>query len=151
MGWLVRIDVFYFDVCTSEEVDAVFEAVVFGIDHSLDTSLDDEFGTFDAGRGCDVEGGSVAGVVGARQFCDGIGFGMEYIGFCDVVIVFAYVFEAGGSTIVAIGDDGFVLHDECTDLATFAVGVFCPDACHADVAEVETILFEFLLCHERMG
>ena len=41
--------VHHFDVGTFQQFDAVFQAVFFGIDHALDTGLDDEFGTFDAG------------------------------------------------------------------------------------------------------
>ena len=41
--------VLHLDVGTSQEVDAVGQSVVAGIDHAAYACLDDEFGAFDAG------------------------------------------------------------------------------------------------------
>mgnify|MGYP000737813927 CR=1 FL=1 len=63
-----------------QQVDAVGEPVLLGIDHAPYACLDDEFGTLDAGRGGDVERGLVAVVAAARQFGDGVGLGVEHVG-----------------------------------------------------------------------
>jgi len=38
-----------FDAGAAEELDAVFEAVLLGVDHALDACLDDELGALEAG------------------------------------------------------------------------------------------------------
>ena len=120
---------------------------MFRIDHSLDACLNDEFGTFDAGRGSDIEGGTVAGVVGTCQFGDGVGLGMKHVGLGHVAVVLADIFKTGRGAIVAIGDDGFVLDDKCSHLSAFTVGVLSPNSCHAYITAIEAILFQFLFCH----
>ena len=49
-----------FNACSSEEVDAVGETILFAVDYAFDACLYYELGTFDAGRGGYVECGTVA-------------------------------------------------------------------------------------------
>ena len=133
--------------CAAKELQTVVQPVCLGIYDAFDACLYDEFGAFDAGGGGDVERGAIAGVVGTCQLGDGIGFGMQDVGLGHVAVVFANVFEARGGAIVAIGDDGLVFHDKCTDLTALAVGVLCPNTCHAHVAAVEVVLFVVCFCH----
>ena len=132
-----------FDSGSFQEFDAVAEAVFLAIDHALDACLDNEFRALDAGRGRDVDGGSVAVVVRAGELRDGVGLGVEHVGFCQSVFVFADVLESAGRAVVAVADNHFVLHDECAHLPPLAVAVFGPDAGHAQVALVKFLLFFF--------
>ena len=82
---------------------------------------DDEFGTFYTGRSRDVHCGTVAAVVGACYFGNGIGFGMEHIGFGEIVFIFTYILKTGWRAVISVRDNHFILYDECTHLTTLAV------------------------------
>ena len=117
----VRVDVYKFDIGAAEQFETVFETVFLGIDYALDACLDDELGTFDAGGGGDVEGGAFAAVARPGYLGDGVGFGVEHVGDGQVVVVLAYVLEAGGGAVVAVGDDHLVFYDQCSYLTAFTV------------------------------
>ena len=74
---------------------------------------------------------------------------MQDIGFGLTRFVLADILEAGRRAVVAVRDDHLVFDDQRPDLAAHAVGVFRPDACHAQVAHVELVLFLFLVTHRR--
>ena len=82
--------------CLAHELESVFESVFFGVDDSSYAGLYYEFCALNARRCSDVECGSVAGVVGACQFGNGIGFSMEDVGVGGVVVVFAPVSNPEG-------------------------------------------------------
>jgi hypothetical protein len=63
------------------------------------------------------------------------------------IVLLADVLESAGSSIVSIADDHLVLHHQRTYLAALAVAVFSPDASHAQVAQVELLLFRKLIFH----
>ena len=136
------------DAGAAEELDAVVEAVLLVVDDALDAGLDDELGALDAGRGGDVERGTVAVVAAAGELGDGVGLGVENVGLGDVVVVLADVLEAAGGTVVAVADDHLLFDDEGADLTTPAVGVLGPDARHTEVALVEGGLFWGFFLHE---
>lgn len=132
-----------------QQVGAVCQAVLPGIDDLLDTGLDDQFGAFDAGRIRDVHGRSFAVVVGAGNFGDRIGFGMENVGLGEIILIFAHVFESGRGAVVTVRNDHFVLDDQGAYLSSLAVTVFCPYIGHPQIAEVQFFLFVFLAFHCR--
>ena len=126
-----------FDVSPPQEVYAVCEAVVTGVNDAADACLDDELGTFDAGRVGDVERGTFRVVARTGNLGDGVGFGMKHVWLRHAVVVFADIFEAGRRAVVAVADNHLILHDECAHLPSGAIAVFAPNACHAQVAQVE--------------
>ena len=120
-----------FNAGAAKEIDAVGETVLTCIDDALDATLDDEFGTLDAWAIGDVEGCAIARIVALGDFGDGIGFGMEYVGFGTIVFGLAIVLEACRRAVIAVADDHLFLYDETTYLTALAVGVFGPDSGHA--------------------
>lgn len=141
---------FYLDPCPAQEFYSVCQPVLACVDHSSDASLYDEFGAFHTGRVCDVECATVAVIVASGYFSDGVGLCVEHVGFGEVVIVFAYIFESGWCAVVPIADDAFVFYDERSHLASLAVAVFAPDVCHPEVPAVEFFLFvhSVIMCFE---
>jgi hypothetical protein len=70
---------------------------------------------------------------------------MEDIWLCLVTIVFTIIFKTGRGTIVAIGDNHFVLNKQCSNLPALAIGIFGPDRCHP---EVSLIKLKLLFIHK---
>ena len=138
---LFALHINHLDASSFQQVDAVGQSVFLTIDHTLDTGLDDEFGTFYARRGRDIERRAVAIVGAAGEFGDGIGFGVKYIGLGNVVLVLTYILKSARSTVIAVADDHFVFHHEGAHLPSLAVAVFCPYLRHAQVALVKLSLF----------
>ena len=130
-----------FDACATEEIDAIGKTVFTGVDDALDATLDDEFGTLDAGAVGDVESGAIARIVALGNLGDGIGFGMENVGLGTIVFSLAIVLEACGRAIVAVADNHLFLDDETTYLTTLTVGVFGPNGGHTQIAVIEKFLF----------
>jgi hypothetical protein len=67
-------EIYHLDTGALQELYAIRQTVFLTIDDSFEPSLYDEFGTLDAGRSRDVDGGTVRVVRTACQFGDGIGF-----------------------------------------------------------------------------
>ncbi len=82
-----------FDVGTFQQFDTVHDAVVFAVNNSFYAALNNEFGTFDAWRLGNVERGTIAAVVAARHFGNGVRLSVQNVGFRYVVVVFANVFK----------------------------------------------------------
>ena len=61
----------------------------------------------------------------------GLGFSVQNIRLRYVHLVLAYVFKSAWRAVVAVAYYHFLIHDECAHLASLAVAVFCPYACHA--------------------
>ena len=133
---IIYVHEHYFDASATQEVDAIGQTIFLAIDDATDASLDDEFGTLDAGRGGDIDSSAIAIVIATGQLRDGISLGMEHVGLGDVVVVLAHVLEAAGRTVITIADDHLVLDHQGTDLTALAVGVLGPDACHAEIAGI---------------
>ena len=130
-----------FNASTTKEVDAVGETVLTCIDDTLDATLDDEFGTLDAGTVGDVECGAIARIVALGDLSDGVGFGMENVGLGAIVFGLTIVLEACGRAVKAVADDHLFLYDETTYLTALAIGVFGPNGGHTQIAVIEKFLF----------
>ena len=128
---------FHIDVGTAQQVDAVGEAVVLAVYDTADASLDDEFGTLDAGRGGYVDGGTVAVVVAAGELRDGIGLSVEDVGLGDVVVVLADILESARRTVIAVADNHAVFYYQRAYLTTLAIGVLGPNASHLQISLVK--------------
>jgi hypothetical protein len=130
-----------FNAGAAKEVDAVGETVLTGVDDTLDATLDNEFGTLDAGTVGDVESGTIARIMTLGDLSDGVGFGMEYVGLGAIVFGLAIVLEACGRAVIAVADDHLFLDNETTYLTALAIGVFGPDSGHTQIAVIEKFLF----------
>ena len=100
-------------------------------------ALDNELGALDAGGIGHIDRGSLTIVRTAGDLADSVRLGMEHIGLGKAFVIFADILEAYGGAVVSVGDDSLILDDEDAYLPALAVGVFCPDTCHAKVALVE--------------
>ena len=98
-----------------------FQSVFFRIYHSLDACLDNQFGTLDARRGCDVERRAIAVVRTLCNLRNCISLGMQDVGLSLSHIILANILEARGCTIITIRDNHLILHKQRSDLATHAV------------------------------
>ena len=106
-------------------------ATPWTVAYQADARLDDQFGALQARAGGHVERSAVGRVVGACHLGQCIRFGMQYVGFAYVVLVFADVLKTGRCTVVAIGDDHLILNEQCTHFAAHAIAFrqknsYCP-------------------------
>ena len=130
------VDLHALDSHLAQQVEPLLRTVFVAVDHAPDAGLNDEFRTLDAGCGGDVECRAVAVVGAFGHLRDGVGFGVEHVGFGLAGFVLADVFEPGGSAVVTVRDDHLVLDDQRSHLAADSVGVLRPDARHTQVADV---------------
>ena len=65
-----------FDSGFLQKIDSVGQTILFAVNDSFDSGLNDEFCTFYARGGSDIERSAVATVVGSGNFGDGICLGM---------------------------------------------------------------------------
>ena len=79
---------------------------------------------------------AIAVVAAARQLGDGVCLGMEHVGFGHIVLL-TDILEAAGGSVVSIADDHLVLDHQSTYLSALAITVFCPNASHTKVSQVE--------------
>ena len=96
-----QFDMLYFNTGFLQQINAVRQSVASGVDYAHDAGLNDELGAFYARRIGNVERGTVRVVSGAGNFCDGIGFGVQYVGQCQSVFPFAHIGKAGGGAFGA--------------------------------------------------
>ena len=99
------------NACSFHQLNAVGEAINLIENHSLDACLNDELGTLDTWRGGDIKCRPVAAVIALRNFGYSIGFGVKYVRFGAVVVVFAYIFKPHWCAVITIGDYHLVLYD----------------------------------------
>ena len=121
-------NLYAFDTDPAQQVESLFGAVIVAVNHPSDTGLNNQFRTFDTRGGGDVERRAVAVVGRLGNLRDGVGLGVEHIGFGVALVVLADVFETRRRAVVAVRDDHLVFDDQRPDLAAHAVGVFSPDA-----------------------
>ena len=60
---------------------------------------------------------------------------------------YTHVLESARRTVISVADDHLVLHHQCTHFAPLAVAVFRPDAGHAQIAQIQFVLFFLSCCH----
>lgn len=126
-----------FDSGATHQVDSVAETIKFVEHHAADSRLNYELSAFHAWGCRNVERGVLGGVVASRYFCDGVCLGMEHVGLCHAGFVLADILESGGGAVISVGYDHLILNNDSSDLPTAAVGVFGPDAGHAEISLVE--------------
>lgn len=135
------VELFDFHPGRAEKIQPFGVRVTVAVHHAPDAGLVDELAAFAAGRHGYVEGGSFARLGRGRDLEDGVGLGVEHVPFGLVVFVFARVFKAGRSAVVAVRDDLAVFDDQGPDFLAVAVREFGPDGSHPHVGAVELALF----------
>ena len=80
----------------AQQVESLFGAVIVAVNHPSDTGLNNQFRTFDTRGGGDVERRAVAVVGAFGHLGNGVGFGVQDIGFGLTRFVLADILEAAG-------------------------------------------------------
>ncbi len=97
----------------------------------------------DTGRGGNVKGRTTAGVVAFCHFRNGVCLGMKYVGKCFSFNILTNIIESNRCSVVSIRNNHSILNQKCTNFTTNAVGVFCPNTSHLEVALIELKLLFF--------
>ena len=92
------------DAAALEQFHAIGVVVEVAIYNPPNARLDDEFRALHTRRGSNIEGAAIAAIVALGQLGDGVGLGVEHIGFGYSAVVLADVLKARGGTVVAIRD-----------------------------------------------
>lgn len=135
-------DMAYLDARAFKQFKAVGDTVKLIEHHPTYSALYDKLRAFKAGGCRDVESGAGRRIVACRNLGDGVGFGVEHVGLGDTVGILTHVFKAGGGAVEAVGYYHAVFDYQCSHLPAAAVGVFGPDAGHAQIAPVESVLLD---------
>ena len=75
----------------------------------------------------------------------GISLSMKNVSVCDVVFVFAYILKPAWRAVVSVAYNHFVFDHKTAHLPSFAIAVFRPYSCHAQIPQVKFELFLVLV------
>ena len=100
-GLLLR-QMYDLDSRLAEEVEAVGYTIKFRKHNASDAGLNDELGALHARRGRDIQRSSVAGVIAACHFGDGVSFGVEHVWICHAIFILADIVKARWSAVVTV-------------------------------------------------
>ena len=92
-------NLYAFDTDPAQQVESLFGAVIVAVNHPSDTGLNNQFRTFDTRGGGDVERRAVAVVGAFGHLGNGVGFGVQDIGFGLTRFVLADILEAVRATV----------------------------------------------------
>ena len=126
----------HFYIRSFQQSKAFVQSILTGIDHSTNTSLNNEFRTLNAGLIRYVKRSTIRVIARACYFGNGVGFCMEYIRNCISIFILANVLKARRSTVETIRDNHFIFHNQRTNLSSRAIGVFSPNECHSEITVI---------------
>lgn len=104
-----------------KQLYSIIISVHFRKDNPLDAGLNYQLSTLNTWCCCNVYSGSVAVIVGFGNFCYGVGFGMQNVGFCLAVLALANIFKTRWGTIISVRYNGVVFDKQGTYLTSLAI------------------------------